>query len=422
MESKQRNGGGLAPGFSRFWWAEAVSGFGSGITLLALQTLVVVTLQGTAVQVGWLNSARWLPYLVLGLVVGALVDRARRRPLMITTDLARAAVLALIPLAWSLGLLTFPLLLVLVILFGTASLINDAASMSFLPRLVPSAQLQRAHARLDGAGAVAQTAGPAVGGALIRVIGAPLAVLVDALTFVFSAVMTATLRHVAEAPSERPARQGLRGLVGEVCEGVRWVYGGSGLGRLAAATHVWFAAQAVLSVALPAYAFLELRLSAFELGLVLAAGGVGALIGATVSTAVGHRLGTGGTVICSHAVSTVAVLVMVAAGLLGPAWAVAVVLGIGQVAHGWAMGVSNSHEMSYRQALTPDALQARTNTTMRALNRAVVVVISPIAGLAADGLGFGWALSASAAIFCLSTLLLAASPFRHARVGEVLTP
>ena len=105
-----------------------MSGFGSAVTVLALQTLVVVTLQGSAVQVGWLNSARWLPYLALGLVVGALVDRVRRRPLMIATDLTRGVLLALIPLTWAFDLLGFPLLLVLVVLFGRASLINDAAS------------------------------------------------------------------------------------------------------------------------------------------------------------------------------------------------------------------------------------------------------------------------------------------------------
>jgi MFS family permease len=121
--------GDLAPGFSRFWWGEAVPGFGSVVTVLALQTLVVVTLQGSAVQVGWLNSARWLPYRVFGLVVGALVDRTRRRRLMMAIDLIRGALLALIPLSWALDLLTFPLLLVLVILFGTISLINDAASV-----------------------------------------------------------------------------------------------------------------------------------------------------------------------------------------------------------------------------------------------------------------------------------------------------
>lgn len=385
-------GGGIAPGFSRFWWGEAVSGFGSGITLLALQTLVVVTLGGTAVQVGWLNSARWLPYLVFGLVVGALIDRVRRRPVMITTDLARAVLLALIPLAWALDLLTFELLLVFVILFGTASLINDAASQAFVPRLVPSARLQQAHARLDSADAVAQTAGPAVAGALIRIIGAPLAVIVDAVTFVFSAVMVATLSQVAESRLEAATENRLRRLPGEIRDGVRWVYGASSLGRLAVATHVWFAAQAVLTVALPAYAFLALQLSALQLGLVLGVGGVGALVGATVSTTVGHRLGTGGTIIASHLASAVGVVVMITAGLAPSTWAAAVALGVGQICHGWAMGVSNSHEMSYRQALTPDALQARTNTTMRSLNRAVLVVVSPVAGLLADRVGYGSAL------------------------------
>lgn len=415
MTPKTR-GGGLALGFSRFWWGEAVSGFGSGITLLALQTLVVVMLQGTAVAVGWLNSARWLPYLVLGLIVGALVDRARRRPLMIATDLTRAVLLALIPLAWGLDLLTFRLLLVIVVLFGTASLINDAASMSFLPRLVSRAQLQRAHARLDSADAVAQTAGPAVAGALIRVIGAPLAVLVDALTFVFSAAMAATLRQVSEAAPEPPAKRGPRGLVGEVRDGVRWVYAGSGLGRLAAATHVWFAAQAVLLVVIPPYAFIRLHLSALQLGLVLAVSGVGALTGATLGTAVGHRLGTGGTIICSHVVSAVGVVIMIAAGSAPLGWAAAAVLAGGQFCHGWAMGVSNSHEMSYRQTLTPDALQARTNTTMRSLNRAVLVVVSPIAGFVADGVGFVQALGAAVVIFSISALMLTLSPFRRAQV------
>jgi MFS family permease len=407
----------LPPGLLRFWWAEAVSGFGDAITFLALQTLVVITLQGGAVQVGWLNSARFLPYLVLGLVIGALVDRVRRRPVMVATDLTRAAVLAMIPLAWVSGLLTFPLLLIIVIMFGTVSLINDAASMSFVPRLVPRAQLQRAHARLDGAGAVAETAGPAVAGALIRVIGAPLAVLVDALTYLFSAVMVITLRSVPEPAPRHSARVSVRGLAADIREGARWVYGGSGLGRLAVATHVWFAAQAVLLVVVAPYAFLQLRLSPFQLGLVFAVAGLGALLGAVLSTAVGHRLSTGGAIICSYAVSAVGVVIMLAVALAPTGWAAAAVLAAGQFCHGWAMGVSNSHEMSYRQALTPDELQARTNTTMRSLNRAVLVIASPIAGLMAEWLGFGPAMIAAVAVFAASALILALSPFRRARVS-----
>src|SRR4051812_25767089 len=88
------------PGFRRFWYAGAVSSFGTYVTLLSLQTLVVLTMGGSAQEVGWLSSARWLPYLVFGLIVGALVDRCARRPVMITTDLVRAVLLAAIPLAW----------------------------------------------------------------------------------------------------------------------------------------------------------------------------------------------------------------------------------------------------------------------------------------------------------------------------------
>jgi MFS family permease len=406
----------LAPGFRRFWWGEAVSGFGAAVTLLALQTLVVVTLGGGPVQVGWLNTARWVPYLVLGLVVGALVDRVRRRPVMVTTDLARAALLALIPLAWLLDVLTFPLLLGVVVLFGTVSLVNDAASMSFVPRLVPRPQLQRAHARLDGAGAVAQTAGPAVAGVLIRIVGAPLAVLVDAVTYLFSAAMVASLRTVPEPAPSGPRKLRVGDLVGEVREGAVWVYGGSGLARLAVATHLWFAAQAVLLVVVAPYSFLDLQLTAFQLGLVYAVAGVGALIGAVLSTRLGDRLGTGGAIICSYLASAVGAAVMLLAGFVPAGWAAAGVLAAGQLAHGWAMGLSNSHEMSYRQALTPDALQARTNTTMRSLNRAVIVVVSPLAGLAAARLGYHPALAAAAMIFAASALVLALSQFRRVRI------
>ena len=396
-----------SPEFRRFWWGEAVSGFGTAITVLALQTLVLVSLDGGPAQVGWLNSARWLPYLVLGLVVGALVDRVRRRPVMVATDLARAGLLGLIPLAWALDLLTFPLLLVVVLLYGTVSLVNDAASLSFIPRLVHGSQLQRAHARLDGASAVAQTAGPAVAGALIRVVGAPLAVLVDAATYLFSAVMVASLKGVAEPVSARPARLDARELALEVREGARWAYGGSGLRRLAVSTHVWFAGQAVLLVLVVPYGYLELDLTPFQLGLVFAVAGVGALFGAVTSTAVGVRLGSGGAIICARSVSAIGVIIMLGAASLPTGWAGAAVLAAGQLCHGWAMGLSNSHEMTLRQGRTPDELQARTNTTLRSLNRAVIVVVSPIVGVLADQVGLRPVLASAAVIFGVSALTLA---------------
>ncbi len=284
-------------GFRRFWIGETVSAFGSYVTLLALQTIVVLTLQGTAQDVGWLNSARWLPYLLLGLVVGALVDRYRRRPVMAATDLLRAL------------------------------LINDAASMSFLPRLVPSHHLQRAHARLDGADAVAQTTGPLLAGVLIKLVGAPLAVLVDALTYLFSAAVVVSLR----TPEPVPARNQVpRNLLKEIAEGWRWVYGASGLATLAIATHVWFAANAIVGTVLAPLALTALQLSPLQFGVTTALGGAGAVAGAVGSGPIGRLIGTGWAVIGAHLFGAAGVAVMCAAGFGTAGWASAAVLAVGQ--------------------------------------------------------------------------------------------
>lgn len=405
-----RDGGVFISGsFLRYWRATAVSGLGTYVTVFALQALVVLTLDGTAADVGWLNAARWLPYLTFGLVVGALVDGRRRLPLMVGTDLVQAVLLLVIPLLWWLDALSLPALLAVVVAYGTAAVVNMAATMSLLPRLVDRDQLQPAHARVDGADAVSATAGPALGGLLVGAVGAPFAVVLDAATYLYSAL---TLRRIEL--DEPPPRTGVtaRGLLGDVVEGVRWAYGGSGLRTLAIATHGWFVGNAIVGVVLAPYAFRVLDLSAAQFGLVGAAGGVGAVLGAAVTTSVGLRLGTGRTIILCHLLTTAAVVTMTLAGQLPyAAW----VLGLGQGLYGLAMGMSNSHEMSYRQLVTPDELQARTNTTLRSLNRAVVVVVAPVAGLLADAFGMRTMLVVAAVAFGAVAVGLGSTPFRSVR-------
>lgn len=398
--------------FLRYWRADAVSGLGTYVTLFALQALVVLTLHGSAADVGWLNAARWLPYLVFGLVVGAIVDGRRRLPLMVRTDLVQSALLVAIPLTWWLGLLSLPALVLIVIAYGTASVVNVAAAMSLLPRLVEAQHLQPAHARIDGADAVASTAGPALGGLLVAAVGAPLAVLMDSLTYVYSAL---TLRRIdLDEPAPRTGVTA-RELLREVADGVRWAYRGSGLSTLALSTHAWFVGNAVVGVVLAPYVLRTLELTAFQFGMVGAAGGVGAVLGAAVTTWVGRRLGTGRTIIVCHLVTTLGVIAMVLAGQeMPPAGTVAVIV-VGQGLYGLAMGMSNSHEMSYRQLVTPDELQARTNTTLRAFNRAVVVIIAPIAGILADSWGIRPMLVLAAVIFALVAAGLGATSFRDVR-------
>ena len=132
------------PGFGPFWAAATVSSFGTYVTTLAVQVLVVLTLGGGAAAVGLVSAARWLPYLLFGVFVGVFVDRARRRPILVTTDFVRCVLLVAIPALAVAHHLSLVVLVAFMIVFGSASLANDAASQSFLPRLVPPRLLTRA--------------------------------------------------------------------------------------------------------------------------------------------------------------------------------------------------------------------------------------------------------------------------------------
>jgi len=398
-------------GFRRFWVASTVSAFGTYVTTVALQVLVVDDLGGSATDVGLVNAARWAPYLLVGLLVGVLADRLRRRPVLVATDLGRAVVLGGIPLLAALDRLTLPALLALVATLGLLSLANDAAHQSFLPRLVPRTGLSRANARLQQSDAAAQTSGPALGGALVAVLGAPAAVLVDAASYLASGVLTATIRTVEPAP-ERQQRHLRR----ELGEGVAWVYRHRTLGPLAWSTHVWFLFFSVLGAVYAPFMLTTLHRSPLALGVTLALAGVGGLAGASASERVAARVGLFRTMAGARLLEAGGITVVALAAIApGPALAL---LGVGQLLVGLGLGLEGPVDMAYRQGVTPDRLQGRMNTTMRSANRAVIVVGAPLGGLLADRAGSGVALAVSASGVALTAVLLSRTGFRTARLDE----
>lgn len=197
-----------------------VSYFGSNITTLALQALVLVRLGGNAVDVGWVSSARWLPYAALGLLAGTMVDRVHRKHIVVAADIGRGLLLSVLFVMAATHLLTFPVLLGLIVVFGTLSLAHDIANQSTLAQFVPRDLLPRANARLDQSASVAQSSGPAVAGTIIAVLGVPFAFLIDAVTFLFSGALMASVTYPAPARSQAPdalvaqIRQGLAGFIG----------------------------------------------------------------------------------------------------------------------------------------------------------------------------------------------------------------
>jgi MFS family permease len=400
------------PGFLRAWTASTVSSFGSYVTTLAVQVLIVLTLDGGATGVGLVSSARWAPYLLFGLVAGVLIDRSRRRPLLVTTDLGRGLLLIAVPLLALTHRLSLIALMLLMALFGLMSLLNDAAAQALLPRLVPAHLLTAANARLDQSDAVAQTSGPALAGGLVSLLTAPWAVLVDAMSYLVSGLLLVRI-PVPEPPS-RPVS--VHGIASEAAQGLRWVYGHRTLRPLAMSTHGWFLCSAVTGAVLPLFALRTLGLSPFGFGLAVAAGGAGGLLGSLTATRLGVRFGTGRVIIACRALTGISWALMAASP---PHWLGWALFSAGQTLLGLSMGAENANELGYRQAVTPDALQGRMNATMRSVNRAMIVVGAPIGGILGDTIGARPMLWTAAGGFIVAATTLALSPFRHAHLDRL---
>lgn len=405
-------------GFGRFWLASAVSETGTPVTAVAVQVLVVVTLHGSAADVGLVAGARWLPYLVVGLLVGVVADRVRRRRVLVLTDLARCVVLAAIPLLVAVGALGIAELAGFMVVFGLVSLLNEAAHQSFLPQIVPPEDLARANARLGQTSSAAQTGGPALAGALVSWLGAPLAVLVDAASYLASGLLTAGVPVEEERPSPTAGGR-MRTFLSELREGLAWVYGHRMLAAMAVTTHVWFLFFAVATTVYAPFVLRGLGLTPVTLGVTLAMTGAGGLLGSTLSGGLGARAGVAGSVVTSHALTAAGVaLLALAPAPAGSRVVTAVLLGAGQFLIGLGLGAGNPVEMGYRQAVTPQRLQGRTNTTMRSVNRAAVVVGAPLGGLLADHAGFRPALWLSSTGLAAAAVAVGLSPLRQARASD----
>ncbi|WP_347754146.1 MFS transporter [Agrococcus sp. ProA11] len=399
--------------FWRFWSVEVASETGLGLAVIALQTLVVLDLGGGATEVGWLSSARFLPYVVLGLLVGAIVEGMRRRTVMIVSDLLRTLVLGGLAAVWLAGGGAFWVLLLAVLLLGTASLVNDAASQAFVPRLVGRERLLAAHQRLDLGSNAAQSAGPAASGAIIAWLGAPVSLLLAAGAHLVSAIVLWNL-----PPDDRAPRRA-HGMGRAIGRGLRFVHRHPRLGPFARWTHVWFLCNGAAMTLLVPLVLLELDAGAAGLGLVLGVLGGATLLGTSLAGVVAGRLGMARTIILEHAVMPVSWGMVALAALLPLADTAGLALVLaGLSVTGLAMGLSNPSEMALRQRATPDRMQARMNATMRTVNRAMIVVAAPLGGLLGDAIGIGPALLIVCAGFAVAAVGMASSPLARGRTAR----
>jgi len=376
-----------------------------------MPVLVVKLLGATPFEVGVVNAAQLVPYALLGLLAGVYTDRWRRKPLLVWASVGRALSLGTIPILWLIGALHIWILVIALLLFGAFSVFGFAADQALLPRLVPRARLVPANARLDQTDAAAQTLGPAIGGGLVGLLGAPVAIIVDVISYFIEAALNASLRVDEPRPDSRT-----RNLRSEIRDGLRWTYQHRTLGPMAASTHVWFLANQAAFTVLSLLALRSLGFSAFTFGLLLAVFGITSLIGASIAPWCGARLGSGRAIILARVSYPLAWLLVA----LAPSTAVGdALIFVALSLQGLAMGMENSNEMSYWQALTPDQLLGRANATRRSVNRTMAALGALIAGLVVGLIGDRATLIGVIIAFAGAALIAALSPLREASNQDI---
>lgn len=399
----------------RFVWAgETASLVGTQVYQLAMPLTAVLSLNATPGQLGVLGALTFAPYVVLGLPAGLLVDRWQRRGVLILSTLAQSVSIGAIPLLAALDRLTFGWLLVMACVAGTARVFFTIAYRSYLPAIVPAAHLTGANSRLTASESVAEIGGPGLGGVLVQIVGAPFALLVDAVSYLASTLGVSAVRQ-----REKPAEIDPTPLRSQIGQGFRFTFASpylrAVLGEAASYNICW---QIVLTI-LALFAVRELDMSPGTLGLTMSIGAVGALLGAALTSRLAHRIGLGRTLVAAAVIGDLAPLLLPTADQ--GTWA-APVFSLAFFVQGFGITACNVHTMTIRQVITPEHLLGRTN----AAYLFVALGVKPVGSLLGGWLGTQFGLRAALLIgttgLLSTSLFLLLSPLRKVRTLESVSP
>jgi MFS family permease len=403
------------PDFVKLWAGHTISRFGSEISQLAIPLTAALVLNASAFQMGLLGTFEFAPFLLLSLFAGVWVDRLRRKPILIVADIGRALLLGSIPLAAVLGVLRIEQLYVVGFCTGILTVLFDVADQSYLPALVSRGHLVEGNSKLEMSRSVAQIAGPGVGGALVQLVSAPIAILVDAVSFLASAVCLATIRAREAAPVRHAHGGG--SIWAELREGLVVVLGNPHLRSIAGCTATTNLFGNGMMAVYVLYATRELGIGPALLGIILAAGGPGALLGALLAGRMANRFGLGATIIGASLVGGLANLLVPLAS--GPELAIAALLLLASFVGGISNPVYNINQVSLRQAITPDRLQGRMNASVRFIVWGTIPIGALIGGALGDAIGLRPTLALMAACSVLATLWILFSPVRRLKEQPV---
>ncbi|MEK6320409.1 MAG: MFS transporter [Acidobacteriota bacterium] len=385
--------------FAKLLAGQTVSIFGTMLTRIALPLTALLALDSSPLEQGYLQAIQAAPVLVVGLFAGVWVDRLRRRPVMITADLARAVLLLSIPAAALAGALTMGQLYIVAASTAVFTTLFDAAYPAYLPTLVGREHVVEGNAKLAASASVAEMGGFAAAGALVQFLSGPLAMLVDAMTFIISAFSLKSIRTPEPDPQSRELRESA---IREAAEGLRGVWHDQTLRALVACSTTIRLAGGAFGAMYMLFAVRDLGLSPSAAGVIAGCGGLGSLAGSVLAGPALRRLGAKATLIVGFALGGAF------QGLVPLAHGTALAAGLfllgAQVIGDGLMTMAFINDVSLRQALVPDRLLGRVSATAEVLG----VVAMPVGALAGGIIGQlaspRAALGAAAVCFSLAAL------------------
>jgi MFS family permease len=347
--------------------AYAISAIGSEVTVLAIPVAAAILLGASPLQMGLLTAAGTAPYVGFALVVGAWVDRLhRRRPLMIAADLLAATALLTVPLAWAFGVLSVNQLIAVELVVGVARVTFRPTFSTHLPDVVPAHAITTASSRLRATEAIAMLAGPTLGGSLVQILTAPVAVLVDAVSFLVSALLVGRVRARERVGYVAPPR---RRLAQEIGEGMSYLFRDRRLRAIAgAAANVNFFGLMIFAL-LVVYLTRDHDFTPLMIAAVTVAGGIGSLIGALLAPRVAARIGRGRTIIVGSAIFSLGMIAFPAAH--GPRWLVLAILCANEVVVGIGIMLFDVTTGAFYVTDVPDSIRGRVNTSMSTVTQGV---------------------------------------------------
>jgi MFS family permease len=394
------------PRFRRFWTGQAISLVGDQVTLIALPLVAVLALDATPAQMGYLVAAELAPNLLFSLHAGAWADRrGRKRQLMIATDLGRALLIGSLPAAYAFDALTFGHMLVVAFLMGSLSVLFNVSYSSLFVALLPRERFVEGSSIVHGSRALSYVAGPSIGGALVQAVSAPATLVVDACSYVVSALFLRTV-DVEEPATEPPGR-------GHVVAGVRWVFGSPVIRAALGATATINFFNYVFFALFILYATRTLGVEPGTLGLVLGAGAVGGVVGSVTTGWIAARLGLGPAFALGCVLFPAPLLLVPLAE--GPHAVVLACLFLAELGSGFGVMVLDISAGALAAAIVPDRLRSRVSGAYMVVNYGVRPLGALVGGALGTWIGLRETLWIATAGALLGVLWLLPSPVLRLR-------